>query len=68
MIFLYNTLIGIGLGGAYVAMMTFMPLYFGRSHYPKIMGLAQPFSTIPGSIGSPRTGAIRDIAGMETAN
>jgi MFS family permease len=63
MIFLYNALIGIGVGGAYVAIMNLMPLYFGRTHYPKIMGLALPFSTILGSIGSPITGRIRDIAG-----
>jgi MFS family permease len=62
-IFLYNVLIGLGLGGTYVAIMNLMPLYFGKTHYPKIIGFALPFSTILGSIGSPLTGWIRDITG-----
>jgi MFS family permease len=63
MILLYNLLIGIGMGASYVAIMNLMPLYFGRTHYPKIMGYAMPFITILGSLGSPLTGRIRDIAG-----
>jgi len=62
-IFLYNTLIGLGLGGTYVAIMNLMPLYFGRTHYPRIMGIALPFSTILGSTGSPLAGWIRDVTG-----
>jgi cyanate permease len=62
-IFLYNGFIGLGVGGAYVAIMNLLPLYFGKTHYPKIIGLALPFSTIIGSIGSPLTGWIYDITG-----
>ena len=62
-IFLYNALIGLGVGGTYVAIMNLMPLYFGKTHYPQIIGFALPFSTILGSIGSPLTGWIRDITG-----
>lgn len=62
-IFLYNVIIGLGLGGTYVAIMNLMPLYFGMTHYPKIMGFALPFSTILGSIGSPLAGRIRDVTG-----
>jgi MFS family permease len=62
-IFLYNSLIGLGLGGTYVAIMNLMPLYFGKTHYPQIIGFALPFSTIIGSIGSPLTGWIRDTTG-----
>ncbi len=62
-ILLYNTLIGLGMGGVYVAIMNLMPLYFGRTHYPKIIGYAMPFLTILGSLGSPLTGWIRDITG-----
>ena len=62
-IFLYNVLIGLGLGGTYVAIMNLMPLYFGKTHYPQIIGFALPFATILGSIGSPLTGRIRDITG-----
>jgi MFS family permease len=62
-IFLYNIIIGLGLGGTYVAIMNLMPLYFGKTYYPQIIGFALPFSTVLGSIGSPLTGWIRDITG-----
>jgi MFS transporter, OFA family, oxalate/formate antiporter len=62
-IILYNCLIGLGMGGIYVAIMNFLPLYFGRTYYPKIIGFALPFLTILGSLGSPLTGWIRDITG-----
>ena len=62
-IFLYNILIGLGLGGTYVAIMNFIPLYFGKTYYPQIVGFALPFSSILGSIGSPLTGWLRDITG-----
>jgi len=62
-----NALIGLGLGGTYVAIMNLMPLYFGKTHYPRIIGIALPFSTILGSIGSPLTGWIRDVTGNYSA-
>jgi len=62
-IFIYNSLIGFGMGGTYVAIMNLMPLYFGRTHYPRIMGFAMPFITILGSLGSPLTGRIFDVTG-----
>jgi MFS family permease len=62
-IFLYNAFIGLGVGGAYVAIMNLIPLYFGKTHYPKIFGFALPFSTVLGSIGSPLTGWIYDSTG-----
>jgi MFS family permease len=62
-IFLYNILIGLGLGGTYVAIMNLIPLYFGKTYYPQIIGFALPFSSIFGSIGSPLTGWLRDITG-----
>jgi cyanate permease len=61
--FLCNSLIGLGLGGAYVAIMNLIPLYFGKTHYPQIVGFALPFSTILGSLGSPVTGWIRECTG-----
>ena len=63
MVFVCNSIVGIGMGATYVAMMNIMPLYFGKTHYPKIMGYAMPFLTIIGSLGSPLTGWIRDITG-----
>jgi OFA family oxalate/formate antiporter-like MFS transporter len=62
-ILLYNVLIGLGLGGTYVAIMNLIPHYFGKTHYPRIVGFALPFSTILGSLGSPVTGWIRDSTG-----
>jgi MFS family permease len=62
-ILLCNSLLGLGLGGTYVAIMNLMPLYFGKTYYPQIIGFALPFSTIIGSIGSPLTGWIRDTTG-----
>jgi OFA family oxalate/formate antiporter-like MFS transporter len=62
-IFLYNFIMGLGMGGTYVAIMNLMPLYFGKTHYPKIIGFAMPFFTILGSLGSPLTGKIHDKTG-----
>jgi MFS family permease len=63
MVIVCNSIVGIGMGASIVAMMNIMPLYFGRTHYPKIMGYAIPFLTIIGSLGSPATGWIRDTTG-----
>ena len=62
-ILLYNVLIGLGLGGTFVAITNLIPHYFGKTHYPQIDDLALPFSTILGSLGSPVTGWIRDSTG-----
>ena len=43
--------------------MNLIPHYFGKTHYPRIVGFALPFSTILGSLGSPVTGWIRDSTG-----
>ena len=66
-VLLCNSLIGLGLGGTYVAIMNLMPLYFGKTHYPRIIGFALPFSTILGSVGSPLAGWIRDVTGNYSA-
>ena len=63
MIFLYNIIIGIGMGGIYVSIMNLVPLYFGKTYYPRIIGFTLPFSVVIGSIGSPLTGWIRDVTG-----
>jgi MFS transporter, OFA family, oxalate/formate antiporter len=63
MVFLYNAIVGIGMGATWVAVMNLVPLYFGKTHYPQIIGYAMPFFTIIGSFGSPLTGWIRDVTG-----
>jgi MFS family permease len=63
MILLYNIVIGLGMGGIYVAKMNLIPAFFGKTYYPKIAGFTLPFATVIGSIGSPLTGRIRDVTG-----
>jgi MFS family permease len=63
MIIIYNAIVGIGMGASVVAIMNLVPLYFGKTHYPKIMGYVLPFSTILGGLGNPLAGRIRDITG-----
>jgi len=63
MIFIYNAIVGIGMGATVVAIMNLVPLYFGKTYYPKIMGYVLPFSTIIGGLGNPLAGRIRDITG-----
>lgn len=66
MVFVYTTLLGIGMGSSLVAVMNLYPLYFGKTHYPKIFGYMRPFITIISSLGSPLAGRIRDITGDYT--
>ncbi len=66
MIFMYNAIVGIGMGASVVAVMNLVPLYFGKTYYPKIMGYILPFSTIIGGLGNPLAGRIRDVTGSYT--
>jgi MFS family permease len=63
MVFVYCIIVGIGTGATIVAVMNLFPLYFGRTHYPRIMGYTMPFLTIIGGLGSPLTGWIFDVTG-----
>jgi MFS family permease len=63
MVFICNCIVGIGMGATYVAFMSILPLYFGKTYYPKIIGYSMPFITIIGALGSPATGWIRDVTG-----
>jgi MFS family permease len=66
MVFAYATLVGIGMGATLVAVMNFIPLYFGKTHYPKIVGYTVPFITVIGSFGAPLAGWIYDTTGSYT--
>ncbi len=66
MVFVYTTLLGIGMGASLVAVMNLYPVYFGKTHYPKIFGYMKPFITIISSLGSPLAGRIRDVTGNYT--
>lgn len=59
MVFVSTVIFGIGYGGVAVAIMGLIPIYFGRAHYSKIMGVIFPFSIIGGT-GAPIAGAIYD--------
>lgn len=63
MVFAYATVVGIGMGSSLVALMTLIPLYFGKTHYPKIIGYTMPFSTIISIFGAPLAGWIFDTTG-----
>jgi MFS family permease len=65
MVFVYITILGIGMGASLVVAANIYPVYFGKTHYPRIMGYVRPF-TIIGSLGSPLSGWIRDITGHYT--
>jgi MFS family permease len=66
MVFAYVTVVGIGMGATLVAIMNLIPLYFGKTHYPKIVGYTVPFTTIIGSFGAPLAGRIYDTSGSYT--
>ena len=59
----YAILFGIGSGVQFIAIGNLLPDYFGRSHFPKIMGYTMPINTIISSIGIPVAGHIRDTYG-----
>jgi len=66
MVFVYSTILGIGMGASLVIVANLYPVYFGKTHYPKIMGYTKPFITIISSLGSPLSGWIRDVTGHYT--
>ena len=55
----YSIIFGFGYGAAMVAGMSLSSSYFGRTDYPKIMGISMVFSIL-GSVGAPIAGAIYD--------
>ena len=64
MVFICNCMVGIGMGATYVAFMSILPLYFGKTHYPQIIGYSMPFLTNHRRPRrSPATGWIRDVTG-----
>jgi MFS family permease len=63
MAFVYSALVGMGFGAAVVSIMNLFPVYFGKTHYPKIVGFGSPLAIIGGSTGAPIFGYLRDITG-----
>ena len=62
-VYLYSVLTGIGFGGMIVLVPNLISAYFGRKHYPKIIGWGAPVITLL-SAGSPSlTGMVYDATG-----
>jgi MFS family permease len=66
MVFVYNIVLGIGIGGFFTGNLGIPSSYFGRTNYPKIVGIAIPFATILGSAGPLVAGAMYDKTGSYT--
>ena len=62
MAFLYVTVFGIGFGAFVVANTALFSVYFGQTHYPKIIGFNSLFA-VTGSFGAPLAGALYDQTG-----
>jgi len=66
MVFLYNIVLGIGIGGFFTGNLGIPSSYYGRTHYPKIVGIVLPFATILGGTGPLIAGAMYDKTGSYT--
>lgn len=66
MVFLYNMIIGTGLGALYTCFFCIFSSYYGRANYPKILGATVPFATIFGASGAMVAGAMYDATGSYT--
>jgi MFS family permease len=66
MVYMYNTVIGIGVGGFTTGYVALLSSYYGRTHFPKIMGIVFLFGTLLGASGSFVAGIFYDITGHYT--
>jgi MFS family permease len=60
--FAYSIVLGVGYGAGLVAATAFLPAYFGRSHFSKIMGVGSIANAV-GGLGAPVAGYIFDATG-----
>ncbi|WP_322042338.1 MFS transporter [Paraburkholderia sp. J67] len=63
MVFLYNVVLGLGIGAFTTSIMAIFAAWYGRSHFPKILGLTTPFWMLMGSSGAGVSGALYDATG-----
>jgi MFS transporter, OFA family, oxalate/formate antiporter len=59
MAFTYSVIFGVGLGGTMVSLISLIPAYFGRAHFPKITGISGLFILLS-SLGAPVGGYLYD--------
>jgi MFS family permease len=62
MAFAYSIILGIGYGAGLVGATSFIPSYYGRSHFSKIMGVSSIFLAA-GGLGAPMAGYVFDLTG-----
>jgi len=60
--FLYSIILGLGFGALLVGATSFIPAYYGRSHFPKMLGVSSMVLAI-GGLGAPVAGYIFDMTG-----
>ena len=63
---IYSLLVGLGEGSSLVAGISVLSAYFGRAHYPKLMGVVMVFGIL-GNLSAPIVGAIHDATKSYTA-
>lgn len=63
MVYIYSALTGIGFGGMIVLLPNMMGAYFGRTHFPQILGWTAPFVTIFSSTSPMFAGFLFDLTG-----
>jgi cyanate permease len=66
-VYLYNIIIGIGLGAFNTGYIAQLSAYYGRGNFPKIMGVVFSFGTILGATGSLVGGVLYDVTGSYRA-
>jgi len=63
LIYTYAVLFGISCGALVVALPAFIGAYYGRVHYPQILGLILPLTIVAEAAGPIMAGAINDTMG-----
>lgn len=66
-VYLYNIFLGIGVGAFTTGYIAQLSAYYGRTNFPKIMGVVFSFGTILGATGSLVAGILYDATGSYKA-
>jgi len=66
MVFLYNIILGTGLYAFFTCFFSILSSYYGRTNFPKILGITVPFASIFGASGATVAGFMYDATGSYT--
>ena len=66
MVFLYNIVMGTGIGAFMTGFMGVCSSYYGRTNFPQIFGFTMPLGTLLGSSGAMLAGVLYDKTGSYT--